>query len=112
MYRKALTTLLAGLALTLLMAGAAMAAEVIQGKCLEYDQSAKTITVEEYDINFDAENPYGHATDIKSVVDVTSATIGIEPEPGDILRIAYNVQGDAKVALKVMNVSKQDLRKK
>ncbi len=112
MYRKALTTLLAGLALTLLLAGAAMAAEVIQGKCLEYDQSAKTITVEEYDINFDAENPYGHATNIESTVDVATAKVGIEPMSGDILRIAYNVQGDRKVAIKVMNVSKQDLRKK
>ena len=112
MYRKALTTVLAGLTLTLLLAVSAMAAEVIQGKCVEYDQKVKTITVEEYDINFDAENPYGHATNIQSTVDVATAKLGIEPEAGDILRIAYNVEGDRKVALKVMNVSKQDLRKK
>ena len=29
-----------------------------------------------------------------------------------ILRIAYKVKGDNKMAIKVMNVSKQDLRKK
>ena len=36
----------------------------------------------------------------------------IPPEPGDILRIAFVVEGEKKKAAKVMNVSKQDLRKK
>jgi hypothetical protein len=43
---------------------------------------------------------------------IDKALVGIPPEPGDILRIAYEVRGTDRVALKVMNVSKQDLRKK
>jgi hypothetical protein len=37
--------------------------------------------------------------------------IGIPPEAGDVLRIAYDVKGTDRVALRVMNVTKQDLRK-
>jgi hypothetical protein len=33
------------------------------------------------------------------------------PEAGDILRISYVIEGNSKVALKIMNVSKQDLKK-
>jgi hypothetical protein len=89
-----------------------MAAEVSQGKCLQYDQEKKMITIEEYDLNFSQENPYGQSTGQTSAYDVSTALIGIKPEPGDILRIAYVIKGADRVALKVMNVSKQDLRKK
>lgn len=109
---KKLTALAATLALTLLLAASAFAAEVVQGKCLTYDTAAKTIVVEEYDINFDKDFKYGHPTGIQSIFEVADAKVGINPEPGDILRIAFNVEGTAKKALKVMNVSKQDLRKK
>lgn len=109
---KRIVALAMALALGMLLAAAAHAAEVVQGKCLGFDQAAKTITVEEYDINFSSDFKYGHPTGIQSTFNVTEAKIGIQPEPGDILRIAYNVQGTDKQALKVMNVSKQDLRKK
>lgn len=109
---KKLTVLAATLALTLLLAATAFAAEVVQGKCLAYDTAAKTIVVEEYDINFDKDFKYGHPTGIQSTFEVGDAKVGITPESGDILRIAFNVEGTAKKALKVMNVSKQDLRKK
>lgn len=109
---KKLTALAATLALTLLLAASAFAAEVVQGKCLNYDTAAKTIVVEEYDINFDKDFKYGHPTGIQSTFEVADANVGINPEPGDILRIAFNVEGTARKALKVMNVSKQDLRKK
>lgn len=109
---KRLVALTLALALGMMLAAAAQAAEVVQGKCLGYDQTAKTITVEEYDINFSADFKYGHPTGIQSIFNVTEAKIGILPEAGDILRIAYNVQGADKKAIKVMNVSKQDLRKK
>jgi hypothetical protein len=89
-----------------------MAAEVSQGKCIQYDKEKKTITIDEYDLNFSKENPYGCATGQTSVYDVSAALIGIKPEPGDILRIAYVMKGTDRVALKVMNVSKQDLKKK
>ncbi len=99
-------------AIILLMAGAAAASEVSQGKCISYDQGEKLITIEEYDINFSPEFPYGHPTGQQTVYNVAAAMIGIIPEPGDILRFAYKVEGSDKKALKVMNVSKQDLRKK
>ncbi len=90
----------------------ALAFGVAQGKCLENNATQKTIKIEVYDTNFGKETPYGHATGIQNVYDVSAAKIGITPEPGDILRIAYTVEGDTRKAAKVMNVSKQDLRKK
>ena len=90
----------------------ATAAEVSQGKCVTYDKEKGIITMEEYDINFSAEAPYGRPTGRMGSYQVGTALIGLAPEPGDILRIAYKTQEDKKVALKVMNVSKQDLRKK
>lgn len=95
-----------------LLAIAARAAEVVQGKCIEANLAAQTLIIEEYDLNFSADNPYGVSTGIRTTYDVRTAKTGIPPEPGDILRIAYDTKGDARVALKVMNVSKQDLRKK
>lgn len=119
-------TTIAILALTLcLLAGAALAAEVAQGRCITYDADAKTIVIEEYDINFSRENPYGMSTGVVSTYDVREARIGLTPEPGDILRIAYEIhnakraaliayesQGDRRVAIKVMNVTKQSLHGK
>jgi len=94
------------------MVGAAAAADVSQGKCIQYDKQQGAITIEEFDIQFSPEAPYGRPTGLESVFNVSKAMIGITPQPGDILRLAYNVKGNEKVALKVMNVSKQDLRKK
>jgi hypothetical protein len=94
------------------LAGPAAAADVSQGKCIQYDKQMGTVTIEEFDTQFSAEMPYGRPTGIEVAYDVSRAVIGITPDPGDILRLAYNVQGDRKVALRVMNVSKQDLRKK
>jgi opacity protein-like surface antigen len=93
-------------------ASPAAAADVSQGKCIQYDKQQKVIIIEEYNIQFSAQNPYGQSTGIQSRYDVSKALIGITPEPGDILRLAYDVNGQTKVALRVMNVSKQDLRKK
>ncbi len=104
---------IAGALLSGLLATApALAAEVIQGKCLDVNPQAKTITIEEYDINFDKDYKFGHPTGVNTTVDVTRAMIGIDPVPGDILRIAYDVEKDKKVALKVMNITKQNLMKK
>jgi len=100
------------LAVCLFFAANISASEVIQGKCLVYDTGAKTIKLEEFDTNFSTDAPYGQPTGIISDVDCSQAKIGIFPEPGDILRIAYRIKGEVKEALKVMNVSKQDLRKK
>ncbi len=95
-----------------LFAAQAMAAEVVQGKCVMTNAAAKTVVIEEYDINFSQDNPYGMSTGVQSTYDIGAAKTGIPAEPGDILRIAYDTKGETRVALKVMNVSKQDLRKK
>lgn len=94
------------------LAGPASAADVSQGKCIQYDQQQGAITIEEFDTEFSAEHPYGRPTGVSTVFDVSKALIGIKPETGDILRMAYTVKDNEKVALRVMNVSKQDLRKK
>jgi len=109
---KILTSLALAALLSLVAAGAALASEVAQGKCVEYNKDAATITIEEYDLNFSKEAPYGKPTGVMSVFDAKDAKIGIPPAPGDVLRISYKPEGSAKQALKVMNVSKQDLRKK
>jgi hypothetical protein len=89
------------------------AAEVAQGKCLEYNQGKNELTIQEYNTEFTKEEPYGKPTVTVSKFDISNAKIGIDPQPGDILRIAYmKADGKLKKALRVMNVSKQDLRKK
>jgi hypothetical protein len=93
-------------------ASAVLGAEVSQGKCVNFDKDKKLIAIEEYDLNFSKEFPYGKPTGVESVYDVSTAQIGIPPQPGDVLRIAYDVKGTDRIAIKVMNVSKQDLRKK
>ncbi|MBU1039841.1 MAG: hypothetical protein KKF77_01920 [Proteobacteria bacterium] len=110
--RKFTAIVAATLLLGLLAAGSAFAAEVIQGKCLELNKEAKTLSIEEYDINFDKDFKFGHPTGINTTVDITTAKVGIEPVPGDILRISYVVNGDKKAAIKVMNITKQNLMKK
>lgn len=97
-------------ALFLFLPGAGFAAEVVQGKCLSFT-AGQTLTVEEYDTNFTI-SKYGNPTGVESVFDITDAEIGISPEQGDIVRLAYELRQDKKVAFKVMNVTRQDLMKK
>ena len=97
--------------ISLVFAASAAASEVAQGECVSYNQETKTITVQEYDTNF-SQNKYGNPTSIMSEFDVSTAKIGKAPEAGDILRISYKIEGNSKIALKIMNVSKQDLMKK
>ena len=100
------------LLLLLFVSFSATAAEVSQGKCVRHDKEKGLITLEEYDTKFDRDYPYGHPTGETRDYNVSKALIGLAPEPGDILRIAYEAKGNEKVAFKVMNVSKQDLMKK
>lgn len=94
------------------MTATAWAGEVSQGRYIGMEAASAQMTIEEYDTNFTAAYPYGTPTGIITRFDVSTAKIGIHPEAGDILRIAYDEKGDTKRAIKVMNVSKQDLRKK
>jgi hypothetical protein len=111
MKRKILFCMVA-LALLTFSGSLVLAAEVSQGKLINFDKEKKLITIEEYDLNFSKEFPYGKPTGVESTYDVSRAMIGIPPEAGDVLRIAYDVKGTDKVALRVMNVTKQDLRKR
>ena len=97
--------------LGIFLAANAFAADVVQGKCIEYNTETQLIKIIEFDTNF-SQDKYGNPTSIESEFDVSHAKVGIAPEPGNILRIAYRIDGNKKVAIKVMNVSKQDLMKK
>ncbi len=109
--KRALYTALC-LSLVVLLAAVASAGEVAQGKCVSFDQKGMVIVIEEYDIQFSKEHPYGRPTGVQSSYKAADAQIGVLPQSGDILRISYVVRGKENVALKVMNVSKQDLMKK
>ncbi len=101
------------LILALCLAAPAMAdSSVAQGKCVTYDKDKKVVTIEDYDTDFTPEHKYGKAPGKQSTYDTTGALIGIVPAPGDVLRIAYDVKGDQRHAIRIMNVSKQDLMKK
>lgn len=110
--KKTVITWATALAALLCLTGGALAAEVSQGKTLAYDGTARSLQIEEYDTNFTEAAPYGQPTGILTTYDLSKAKVGIHPDQGDIVRIAYRIEGERKVALKVMNVSKQDLRRK
>jgi hypothetical protein len=81
-----------------------MAAEIAQGKCITYE-GGKQLTIEEYDVK---DKPTGKNTTFETA----SAVVGIAPKAGDVVRIAYKEESGKKVAVRIMNVSKQDLMKK
>jgi hypothetical protein len=93
-------------------ASLALGAEVAQGKCVKIETDGTLVTIEEYDIQFSKEHPYGRPTGKTSVYNISKAEIGVPAAVGDILRIAFVVKGNEKMAARVMNVSKQDLMKK
>jgi ribosomal protein S17 len=103
---------MAAVLLVLCLAAPTMADTVAQGKCVSYDQDKKIIVIEDYDTNFSKENKYGKPTGKQSTYNVANALIGATPTAGDILRIAYEEKGADRVAVRIMNVSKQDLMKK
>ncbi|MFH0959131.1 MAG: hypothetical protein V1897_10555 [Pseudomonadota bacterium] len=90
----------------------AIAAEVAQGKTVTNDTKTKLITIEEYGLKFTPENKYGNPTGKTSVFDLSDALIGAEAVPGDIVRIAYKVVDGKNKAIRIMNVTKQDVMKK
>jgi hypothetical protein len=98
--------------LAMALALPAMAAQITQGKCISYDTEKKSVTIEEYDLNITKEHPYGVSTGKQVVINVATSLIGATPEPGNILRIAYQEKGQEKVAIRIMNMTKQDLMKR
>ena len=90
----------------------AMAADVAQGKCVSYDADKGVLVIDEYDIKFTPEHKYGQSTGKQATFNTKGALVGITPQPGDIIRLAYDGKSADKKAIRVMNVSKQDIRKK
>ena len=110
--KKHLLISLVTLAAVLCCVSLALGAEVAQGKCLKIEKDGALVTIEEYDIQFSMDHPYGRPTGKTSVYDFSKAEIGVPAAVGDVLRIAFKVKGNEKMAVKVMNVTKQDLMKK
>jgi hypothetical protein len=103
---------LVGIVVLLFCVSVTYGAEVAEGKVLKIEKDGTLVTIEEYDINFSKEYPYGHPTGVQSVYSLSNALIGMTPAVGDILRIAYEVKGKERMAVRVMNITKQDLMKK
>jgi hypothetical protein len=101
----------AALIFALCLAAHAIAAGVVEGKCISYDKDKKIVVIEEYDTNFSAEHKFGKPTGKQSTYDLTGSLIGIAPNPGDIVRIAYEQKDNQRHAIRLMNVSKQDVMK-
>jgi hypothetical protein len=101
----------AALIFALCLAIPATAAEVAEGKCISYDKDKKTCVIEDYDTNISPEHKFGKPTGKQSTYDLSETLIGIPPNPGDILRIAYEQKGDQRRAIRLMNVSKQNIMK-
>ncbi len=104
---KVLITALIIVVAVVLIAPAAMAGEVVQGKCVAIDEANHTYTVEIYDTTKSKEHPYGKSTNQNIVIDYSDALIGKSPEPGNIVRIAYKVEGTVNKGIRVMNITKQ-----
>jgi hypothetical protein len=102
-----------GCVLTLiLLASPVIAAEVAEGKTVTNDLNTKLITIEEYDTKFTPQNKYGNPTGKTLVFDLSDALIGKQAVPGDIVRVAYKVVDGKNKAIRIMNVTKQDIMKK
>lgn len=89
-----------------------MAAEVAHGKCVSFDADKKVVTIDEYDRAYTKESKYGKPTGKQLTFNAAEALIGIIPAPGDVLRIAYTKKGNDLMAVRIMNVSKQDIMKR
>ncbi|MDO9566035.1 MAG: hypothetical protein Q7J15_04775 [Candidatus Desulfaltia sp.] len=104
---KVLITALIIAAAVVLIVPAAMAGEVVQGKCAAIDQANHTYTIEIYDTTSSKEHPYGKSINKTIIIDYSNALIGKTPEPGDVVRIAYKVEEGVNNAIRVMNITKQ-----
>jgi hypothetical protein len=98
--------------LALCLAAPCMAASVAQGKCVVFNVEKNVLTIDEYDLNFSKENPYGKSTGKQLTFKITPETlIGKTPQPGNVLRLAYEEKGGEKTAIRIQNITKQDIMK-
>jgi len=98
--------LLAALALSTGCLNKAEESHVYQGDCLAVQDGGKTLVLA------NSQPKLNPLKGDKAVFDISKAKVGLAPEVGNIIRVAFFVEKGKNVAIKVMNVSKQDLRKK
>ena len=80
----------------------AQAAPVVQGQVVSVDPGGATMSVQ------DETKPGGEPL----TYDISKAEIGAAPLSGDLVRMAYRVEGGKNVALRVMNLTQQKERDK
>ena len=78
---------------------------VYQGECLRFSAAEKILELKNTQPEL---NPIPGE---RAVFSLAEAKVGLNPAPGDVIRVAYKVEGNSFLALKLMNVSKQDLSK-
>jgi hypothetical protein len=78
---------------------------VYQGTCIALEDGGKMLKLANSQPNL---NPIQGES---ATFDVSTAKVGAPPEPGDVVRVAFLDQGGKMVALRVMNVTRQDLTK-
>lgn len=91
---------------------AAPAANVAQGKVLAFDKEKHVLTIDDYNTDYTNEHRFGVSTGKQSTYDTTGSMIGIAPTVGDVVRIAFDEKDGKRHAIRIMNVTKQDLMKK
>ena len=106
-FKRAIVILAAVMALTG-FAGLALAGEVFQGVAVSFDPAANKLVLK----NSEPDKNKVPKTMTEVTFDTSTAKIGLAPAAGDKIRVAYDQKGDKLMAVKVMNVTKQDLRKK
>lgn len=80
--------------------------KVFQGVCLAMSDGGQTLKLTNHQPKLNLiKTP-------EASFDIAKAKVGLTPEPGNVIRVSYLEKGDRLVALKVMNITKQDLRKK
>jgi hypothetical protein len=100
-----LSMVLVAAALTALGCSDGTKSRVYQGVCLKYNPTDQILELKNSQPQL---NPIPGET---AVFNLANAKVGLTPDPGDVIRVAYKAEGNSLLALKLMNVSKQDLRK-
>ncbi len=96
----------------MLNTGFLQAAEVVQGQCVEYDGHNKQLKIMVLKSADTRKNMYEGSPSNVRVFNTAQAMMSKEPDDGDILRISYYIRDGEKVALKIMNITKQNSLKK
>lgn len=101
-----LSVLMLALALTAGCLDKADESEVYQGVCLAIQDGGKTLVLA------NSQPKLNPLKGDKAAFDLSKAKVGLAPDVGNMIRVAFFQEKGKNVAIKVMNVTKQDLRKK